>query len=418
MTLKKSTVIAFLFYISTIPLIVAVYLATSFGIPRIDTALAPVYTALFFGTLLIYKTPPAIRISIALWLVMIGAAFLSLLFHPSVERFLDTCFFSFIGFMFYISYRYLVAVNFSINKVRKFLFILSAILYAGFFAELFLGVELVKGNDELTVLEGAYKGLFFNSNDQAVVVTLLCAAISFFYIIKADNWKVRYLGYLLFLLGGVIVFISASRAALAGYLAMLLLTVFTSAHTFTKFVYTLLTLPILPALVDIRLLIPIFRFLSQFPMLERSVSRFELAIFDLGMDKSVDYRTEIYTKFLDNFHVILLGYSPRNYAEYFKYDPLSAELGYTNPHSFFIEIYLAFGLFGFLGFIAFLLFSIQQTYRSASYKFSEKTFYLFTVLLCCWLRWVPSSVLRLPIIWLPMFLIFLYSKKPTLINRI
>ena len=81
------------------------------------------------------------------------------------------------------------------------------------------------------------KGFSLNTNDQAVVSTSLCSAICFFYILKERNFKIRFIGYMLLMLLGVVVFVSASRAALLGYILTFLFTFFLHAGPLMRLGY-------------------------------------------------------------------------------------------------------------------------------------------------------------------------------------
>lgn len=309
-------------------------------------------------------------------------------------------------FLFYFSYIYLQKN--ALKKIRILLFIIFFLISAGFFSELVLGIQLVSGNDQLEVSAGAFKGFFFNTNDQAVVATVLCTAVVYFYIIKKESKSMVLIGYFILLVLGIIIFVSASRAALVAFLFILFIALYLSASKIFKIFYAAFSLIFLLFIFNIRYLKPILDFLAGFSWLERSVQRLELAIFSLDEDNSVGYRTEIYQKFIDNFKIVWVGYGPRNYEGYFKDYPLSYSLGYANPHSFFIEIYLAFGLFAFIFFIAFLLQSALLVCRKKTIYSSQKFFFILCILIFCWLLWVPSSVLRLSLIWYPLLLILLY----------
>lgn len=414
---KKSSYYSFLLYLSTILIVVSPSLSTLFHIPRLDTVLTPINSLIFLIWLIQYGLIRGLNKITLAWLCIFLTAYISLLLHFSIEKLYDTLFFSFIGFLIYVIYLYYISINFDISKIQKFIFIIALIIYLGFILEFFFKIQLVIGNEELVILGGAFKGFFFNTNDQAVVVTMMNACISFFYILIPTKRTTKLIGYVLVLFGGWVVFISASRAALAGYLIILLATTFINSKSFMRIMYVILFAFIWHTITDFTLLLPIFDYLEKFTFLERSVTRFRLAIFNIDDDRSVDYRSEIYNKFLDNFHVITLGYGPRDYADFFKQNPLSYNLGYTNPHSFFIELYLAFGILAFLGFAYFLAISVIQIYRSPSINLNQKNFYLITLLLFCWLVWVPSSILRMPLIWLPLFLILLYPKKYLYVKR-
>jgi len=406
MNIKKDNIFGFFLWFGLISLIISPSISTIFSLPRLDTSLMPFYLLLNLSLMFLYKLERVQWSFLVYFLLLISCAFLSLVLNFSFPAFIDVCFFSFFLFLFLFTGLY-TRQN-TIVKIRLIIFVLSFLIMIGFFSEILLGIQLVNGNDQLEVSEGAFKGFFFNTNDQAVVSTSLCAAISFFYIINENRTKIRMFGYMLLMFLGVVIFVSASRAALLGYLLTVLLTLFLNSGRLMKIAYVSIFSFFSIFIFDKTLLIPLLSFLSGFSWLERSIDRFQLALFSLDEDNSIGYRTEIYQKFFENAKVLWLGYGPRNYDSYFKEYPLSYSLGYTNPHSFFIEIYLAFGFFALIIFLAFLLKSCHFIVFS-KLDTSQKTFYFFTILLFSWLVWVPSSILRLPLVWYPIFLILIYT---------
>ena len=295
------------------------------------------------------------------------------------------------------------------TKIRQFLVFLSSIILVGFFLEVILKVQLVIGNEELEVSEGAFKGFFFNTNDQAVVSTCFSALITFFFILNEHNKKIKALGYFLVLLLGLVVFISASRAAIVGYTAILFLVFFLNSKFYIKVLYSILGSIFLSFFLNPNFLKPIFNFLVNFSWLERSIVRLELAIFALDEDNSITYRAEIYKKFFENFKILWVGYGPRNYEGYFNINPLSHSLGYRNPHSFFMEMYLAFGLFSFIALLGLIFLSSWIVLKNKFLTLNQKIFFIFSIILFCWLVWIPSSILRLPFIWCLILFIVIYS---------
>lgn len=406
MKIKTENFFGFFLWLGLVSLIISPSFSTVFSLPRLDTALMPVYLLLTVFLFFIYKLEKIEWNFLVYFLLLILFAFSSLILNFSFDAFVDVCFYSFILFLFFFSLQYVKLKE--IKKIRLIIFVLSTLIILGFLSEILLGIQLVNGNDQLEISEGAFKGFFFNTNDQAVVSTSLCSAICFFYILKERNFKIRFIGYMLLMLLGVVVFVSASRAALLGYILTFLFTFFLNAGPLMRLGYLSLISFFAIFIFNITLLIPVLNFLSGFSWLERSIDRFQLALFSLDEDNSVGYRTEIYQKFFENAKVLWLGYGPRNYENYFKEHPLSYSLGYTNPHSFFIEIYLAFGIFALIVFLAFLVkacFFVQ----SSKLLSSQKAFFIFTVILFSWLVWVPSSILRLPLVWYPIFLILIYA---------
>lgn len=411
MTLRKNTVIGFIIYFSLLSTIVSPSLSEFFGIPRLDSALMPAYTLMALCTLLFYGLDKKAKYTIVALLGIALIAFLSLILRFTSERLIDVFYVSFLFSIFYFSFIYIKNDSYSVYKIRKLLAVLLTTIYLGFFIEIVFGIQLVSGNEQLSILDNAFKGFFFNTNDQAVVVTSLTSGICFFYILNQENWRIRFLGHIFLIVSGVIIFASASRAALLAYIILILLTLFLNSNKLLKLIYIIFSFLISVFVFNVNMLIPVFNFLAKYSWLERSVERFELAIFSLETDNSVDYRTEVYLKFIENFKIVWLGYGPRNYFDYFSENQLTYSLGYTNPHSFFIEIYLAFGVFAFLLFIYFLLVSVYEVFHKSNFLNNQKTLYLMVLLTFCWLVWIPSSIFRMPMIWYSMFVIYIYSKK-------
>lgn len=407
MKITQHQLYGLLLYVSSSLILVGPSLSIKLGIPRLDTALMPLFLVLSLIGIFFNKLSKDAFIILAFSLIMCLFSFNSLILNFNIENLLDYSF-----FYFFISLFLYGIIYFEDNcliKIRQFLVFLSSIILIGFFLELIFKVQLVIGNEELQVSEGAFKGFFFNTNDQAVVSTCFSTLIIFFFILNEHKIKVKALGYFLVLLLGVVVFVSASRAAIVGYTTILFLVLFLNSKSYIKVLYSFLGIGFSSFLFNPNFLKPIFNFLVNFNWLERSIVRLELAIFALDEDNSVTYRTEIYQKFFDNFKIVWVGYGPRNYQEYFNLNPLSYSLGYTNPHSFFMEIYLAFGLFSFITLLGLIFYSFGIVLKNKFLTLNQKIFFIFSVILFCWLVWIPSSILRLPFIWCLIIFIVIYS---------
>lgn len=376
------------------------------GLPRLDSALGSVFFILSAIALFAHKIETDFLKFLMPLYGIFFFGFLSVLSSFSTEKLVDLFFFGIVIFTFH--YSFLAFRHRSgENDMRILLLGISLFVLLGFFIEAGLGIQLVSGNEELTVTDKAFKGFFFNTNDQAVVIVSLAAAVGFFFIIRGASLKLKAIGYALLFMMGIVVVVSASRSVLASYLLMLMLLLFLNASVYFKAVYVLLGCVIMLFIFNLSWLQEVFIQLSRIEWLERPIERFSLAIFSMNDDKSVGYRTEIYTTFIDNFKVLWLGYGPRDYIHYFDQIKLSFPLGYTNPHSFFIEVYLAFGIFAFVCFIGFLLFSVFYVLNSGALSCKEKIFILFMIANFCWIVWVPSSIFRLPLVWYPLFLVLI-----------
>ena len=387
-------------------------LSYQIGIPRLDSGLSFVFVLLSIIALCVKAIETNFLKFILFLYGIFFFGFLSVITHFSAGKIIDLFFFGSIIFIFHYSFLSSLSENRE-NEIRRILLILSTLVILGFMIEAVLGIQLVSGNDELTVENNAFKGFFFNTNDQATVVISLASAVGFFYIIRENTIKnKKNLYFVLIIIGGVVFFL-ASRTVLFSYLLMFILILFLNATIYFKILYLFLGSILILFIFNLSWLEELFNLLSKIEWLARPIERFALAIFSLDDDQSVGYRTEIYTGFIDNFKLLWIGYGPRDYINYFDDVKLSLPLGYTNPHSFFIEIYLAFGLFSFIILIFFLLYSIYYILKDKYLKTKEKTFILFIFLNFCWIVWVPSSIFRLPLVWYPIFLVLIY----TILNR-
>jgi len=407
MKITKSQLYGLLLYVSSSLILLGPFLSTKLGIPRLDTALMPLFLVLSLAVIFFNKLSKDTFAILAFSLMMCLFSFNSLILNFNIENLLDYSFLYF--FISLFLYGIIYFEDNCLTKIRQFLVFLSSIILVGFFLEVILKVQLVIGNEELEVSEGAFKGFFFNTNDQAVVSTCFSALITFFFILNEHNKKIKALGYFLVLLLGLVVFISASRAAIVGYTAILFLVFFLNSKFYIKVLYSILGSIFLSFFLNPNFLKPIFNFLVNFSWLERSIVRLELAIFALDEDNSITYRAEIYKKFFENFKILWVGYGPRNYEGYFNINPLSHSLGYRNPHSFFMEMYLAFGLFSFIALLGLIFLSSWIVLKNKFLTLNQKIFFIFSIILFCWLVWIPSSILRLPFIWCLILFIVIYS---------
>ena len=105
---------------------------------------------------------------------------------------------------------------------------------------------------------------------------------------------------------------------------------------------------------------------------------------------------------------MLTGYGPKNFRDYFG-GHLSNSLGFENPHSFIIELYLGFGIISLLGFIAFVAFYFLYTTSSRALTNKSRVLAWVTLGIFLLAGFIPSTILRMPFIWLPCLLIYIYS---------
>ena len=275
------------------------------------------------------------------------------------------------------------------------------------FAELATGIQFVSASDELAIDEGSLKGLFFNPNNLAATAVCLAPAILFFFQLQGRKHKEKLLGWGLFLLLGMAIFASVSRTAIGCYLLILLVyTAYRKNGFITVGVAGLLALVL--SMIPSRAIAEFLLSLNGNQFLERFSSRVYLFLYDLGSDNSVSYRQEIYNYFWNNPPLLLTGYGPKNFREYFG-GHLSNSVGFENPHSFIIELYLGFGIISLLGFIAFVAFYFLYTASSRALTNKSRVLAWVTLGIFLLAGFIPSTILRMPFIWLPCLLIFIYS---------
>lgn len=408
MKIKLFDIPKYLLLIGISLIIISPALSYHIGIPRLDSGLSFIFVILSVIALCLKATNASFLKFVFFLYGIFFFGLLSVLNYFSPDKIIDLFFFGIIIFIFHYSFLTLITEENKEHKIRYIILIISTLIILGFLIEAILGIQLVTANEELSIESNAFKGFFFNTNDQAAVVVSLASAVSFFYIIKETPFKIKCVGYFLILAMGLIIIISASRTVLFTYLIMFMLILFLNASAYFKILYFFLSGILVLFIFNLSWLEELFNLLSKIEWLARPIERFSLAIFSIDDDQSVGYRTEIYNGFLDNFKLLWIGYGPRDYIHYFDQVKLSQPLGYTNPHSFFIEIYLAFGLFAFMIFICFLVYSIYYILKDNHLRVKEKSFILFIFFNFCWIVWVPSSIFRLPLIWYPIFLVLIY----------
>ncbi len=135
------------------------------------------------------------------------------------------------------------------------------------------------------------------------------------------------------------------------------------------------------------------------PVISRSATRLYLFLFDFEDDKSSSYRLESYTYALNHFGDAVFGVGTKNYDLFFKDGFGEGTLVAFAPHSYLVENMIAFGWFGL-----FLVIGIMLSCLAVFLRYSTYRFYGFTTLLMfVMVSFVPSTVIRLPILWFPVF---------------
>jgi hypothetical protein len=387
-------------------------LSYKLGIPRIDN---PLTLLLVPATLLIFfienKTfnSKAGFMLMALGL-MTGWSAIHLLITPMDSvRVMDTFFFLSVAGLFYLLYLILSRHENPLRFVRRLLVYFCAFIIIPPVIEVLTGIQFVKSDEILAIEAGVIKGFFFNPNNLGTTALFFAPAVLIFFNISVNKREYLF-GWILFLSLGAIVFASASRTATMSYIILFILNLIYRNNG----LFTLMTIGVTGAGLS---MIP-KQYIADFLLsmhgnafLENISSRLYLFLFNLESDNSVGYRQEIYNYFWSNPPLLLYGYGPKNFQEYFG-GHLSDSLGFENPHSFIIELYLGFGMISLIGFICYIIWYATNVFLSQNLRNKQKAIGLAAIGLFILGGFIPSTILRMPFLWLPCFLIFLYSVLP------
>lgn len=410
MKIKRLNLYTYVLYIMFTAYMLGPALSFKIGIPRIDNPLSLLFVLI--GLSVFFLEGKHIPRKIFVMLCALAAMCIWPAIHMGITsliptQYMDILFFMAVPVFFYLFYQVLMRAEDPLGVIQKFLLVFALYVAVPPFVELITGIQFVSASDELAIKEGSLKGLFFNPNNLAATAVCLAPAILFFFQLQGRKHKEKLLGWGLYLLLGMAIFVCVSRTAIACYLLISLIYIAYRKNGFITVIATgLLTLILL--MIPSRVIAEFLLSLNGNPFLERFSSRVYLFLFDLDSDNSVSYRQEIYNYFWNNPPLLLTGYGPKNFRDYFG-GHLSNSLGFENPHSFIIELYLGFGIISLLGFIAFVAFYFL--YTASNRALTNKSRVLAWVALGIFLLagFIPSTILRMPFIWLPCLLIFIYS---------
>ena len=362
MKIKRLNLYTYILYIMLAAYMLGPALSFKVGVPRIDNPLTLIFVLL--GFVVFFLESKHIPRKIFAMLCALTAMCIWPAIHMGITsltptQYMDILFFMAVPAFFYLFYQVLKRAEDPLRTIQKFLIVFTLFIAVPPFAELATGIQFVSASDELAIDEGSLKGLFFNPNNLAATAVCLAPAILFFFQLQGRKHKEKLLGWGLFLLLGMAIFASVSRTAIGCYLLILLVyTAYRKNGFITVGVAGLLALVL--SMIPSRAIAEFLLSLNGNQFLERFSSRVYLFLYDLGSDNSVSYRQEIYNYFWNNPPLLLTGYGPKNFREYFG-GHLSGSLGFENPHSFIIELYLGFGMISLLGFIAFAAFYFLYT---------------------------------------------------------
>ncbi|PSJ79412.1 O-antigen ligase family protein [Neisseria iguanae] len=408
MKIKRINIYSVVLYLMLLGYMLGPTLSSKLGIPRIDNLLTILFIA--FGFLVLFLENKRVPRNIYMMLLSLAALSLwpgihFLISDLTPTQFIDIIFFMGLPAFFYIFYQVLIRDEEPLGRIQKFLTIFVLYVVVPPFIELATGIQFVSASEELALEAGSLKGLFFNPNNLATCAVCIAPAILFFFQLEGKSVKERLYGWILFFTLGLVIFASVSRAAIACYLLILFVYIVYQKNRLITVGATALMLLIL-SLIPSSIIQEFLLSLDGNQFLERFSSRVYLFLYDLGNDNSASYRREIYNYFWQNPPFLLTGYGSKNFKEYFG-GHLSNSLGFENPHSFIIELYLGFGIISLLGFVSYILIYLKNTITR---NIRSKSKVIAWVCLGIFLLsgFIPSTILRMPFIWIPCFLIFIY----------
>lgn len=393
----------YLYFLTTI-LIASPALATLAGIPRPDTVLAPLNVVVFLLVLLRRPLPRAIAAIGVGFLVVLGFALLTILPPSSMEAVPDVLQVTIPALLLVLVHRKLAEATDPDQAARHLLGFAALLIGLPVLVEVATGIHFVSGQESFgDQATSIFRGTFFNPNDMAACAAMVLVALCHFFVVRPAPPRVRMAGVGLLALTGFAVFVGGSRAAtLIGVMAVSA-AVFVVASGAVRVLVAIASATLLTLVSDLDWLDRMLRALEQVPLFARTAERLHLAIFAFSDDRSISYRNDIYGYFVDHFQLLPVGYGPRNYGAFFG-GGLNYDLAATNPHSFPIEAYLAFGLFGAAGYLVVLAALVACLWRSPQ-ALRVRGFGLIALAAFVGLSFVPSSILRISALWLPLMTI-------------
>lgn len=412
MKIKKQNIYITMLYTMVTAYMLGPMLSYKLGIPRIDN---PLTLLLVPATLLIFfienKTFNS-KAGLMLMAVglMTGWSAIHLFITPlDSVRVMDTFFFLSVAGLFYLLYLILSRHENPLRFVRRLLVYFCAFIIIPPVIEVLTGIQFVKSDEILAIEAGVIKGFFFNPNNLGTTALFFAPAVLIFFNIGVNKREYLF-GWILFLSLGAIVFASASRTATMSYIILFILNLIYRNNG----LFTLMTIGVTGAglsMIPKQYIADFLLSLHGNAFLENISSRLYLFLFDLESDNSVGYRQEIYNYFWEHPPFLLLGYGPKKFQEYFG-GHLSDSLAFENPHSFLIELYLGFGLISLTAFLFYAAYYFFCVAAGRNMKSKQRVIGLAAMGLFLLAGFIPSTIFRMPFIWLPCFLIFLYSVLP------
>jgi hypothetical protein len=371
---------------------------------------------LFFGLLVIIFalrkvkiTNNQILIGIPIFLLFaLGVMHFIFYFKFEIEVFKDFFYFTFIPVQFLVIILLGNKFNWDFFKTMFNLsFNLLVLLFLITIFEFFTNIHFRSHNSSENLIPS---GFFTNSNDLSVVAISLLMLLMAFSRTYSNSKK----DIVITLFSGIIVFITLSRISIIAYFILV----------FFKFASKINTNKLVILIVPIASLLII---ISQIKLPSKSNSIIERSIIRINSlnnlesqfnnkKSSLAIRYDIYKIPFNNPSYFITGCgfnSDKKIIEKFS----SSSHKIINSHSFFIQLIFYFGWLGFAILSLFFLMLFLISALKSNYTF------LLIIFSQALIINIPSSIMRMPIVWIPFFIIisfYTYNRKISVdqLNRI
>ncbi len=359
--------------------------------PTFILPIVAVFTLLFSKSYFINKLNSLILIFIFL------ALFFNFL-YPTENNIID---------IYYIALLYPVYItaNIAARKYRKsdetialVITTVIALVCGIYIYEINTGVMLI---EKKSIEEGLYSSTFNNPNDLAAFI----ASFSILLLLLLDNkYKSTIVTLIAYIIIFIFTFLLGSRASLLIIVIVPILYLF---FTKKKMVTPIIIVAaiVLISTIELESKLQALSY-SETDVVARTASKISLAMYSYDDDKSINYRLDSYFYFLKNLHQTILGVGTKNYEHFYGNDFLGTVVN-KNPHSFFIEITIAFGWLGLSILIAIMVLILKNYLIELQNK--ERFAALFTLVIFVAVSFVPSTIIRLPILFFPIFFFYCLS---------
>lgn len=360
---------------------------------------------------------------------LLGAFVISIgittIFYRNSEQIKDTFYAFHIVAIFLIVYTITKNKLISRSQLFNFLYYLYLTLILAsivqFLGVIGLGIQL--WHEELNLDHGIelVKGPFSNPNNLAIICLMFFCNLYW----MAEQLSMRKKAVILVVATAIILLLTLSR------LAVLLFILFFYGYLLYQRKYKLFSLLLVASALFLIMFVAVIFNLepmkvetdSEFSFVARNVNRL-IAIRDIASSSGNDssgIRINSYLYFFSNLDRAIFPYGSGNYSNFYINTKFDSKLISLNPHSYIIEVILAYGIisgFLLLGLLSYMaITNIKNTRTDRYFIFFLSYFLLLTN--------IPSSVLRMPLIWLFLFLIFYFCmlessedeiKQPTLLT--